>query len=106
MKRESGCPLCGAKVSATEWLDACDELIDAELGVLSVRCPHCQGRLELAPAAGRVELGYIAGGAGGTQPRFDVALSIPSEGLTVERLEAPPGLRLALAGHEWEFNDV
>ena len=35
--RHSGCPLCGGKLSALDLLNACDELADAELGILSAR---------------------------------------------------------------------
>ena len=78
--RHSGCPLCGGKLTALDLLNACDELIDADLGVLSARCPYCQGRLEIRPAAGQIDIGYIVGSE---LPRFDVAFSLDCAGLEI-----------------------
>jgi len=101
-KRTSGCPLCGAGMTAMELLDGCSELIDAHLGVLSARCPHCQGYLEVRPAAGQVDIGYTVG-TGNT--RFDVALSLPYEGLVIEHSENPPSLTLKAPGRHWAFRE-
>ncbi|MEI7957333.1 MAG: hypothetical protein WCJ66_19385 [Verrucomicrobiota bacterium] len=100
MKRDSNCPLCGARLTAAELLDAGSELIDPRLGVVETHCPHCQGYLELMPAQGRVDIGYLVGAA---NERFDPALSLPFEGLMVERVENPPRLMLTAQGRSWEF---
>ena len=47
IKRDSNCPLCGARLTAAELLDAGTELVDPGLGVVETHCPHCQGYLEL-----------------------------------------------------------
>ena len=102
IKRDSNCPLCGARLTAAELLDACTELIDPSLGVLEARCPHCQGYLEVMPASGRVDIGYLIGAG---KERFDVALSLPFESLDVERTESPHLLKLKAAGRSWEFRE-
>lgn len=81
MKRDASCPLCGAKLPPAAWLDACTELVDADLGVLAARCPACQGRLEIRPKAGCLELGYC--NANGRD--FDIALTLDFPDLTVDR---------------------
>jgi hypothetical protein len=96
-KREGRCPLCGAALTAREVLDACEEVADGELGVLACRCPYCQGSLEVLPAAGRVDIGYVMNG------RFDVVLSLPEDGLTVER-GADGTLKVAAPGRGWGFS--
>lgn len=95
LKREANCPLCGAKLTPAQVLDACDELVDGERGVLGCRCPYCQGYFEVMPAADRLEIGYVRNG------RFDAVLALPCPGLTAE----PRGdaLRIAAAGREWTF---
>ncbi len=95
--RHSGCPLCGGQLSARDLLNACDELADASLGILAARCPHCQGRLEIRPAAGCIEIGYIVGS------RFDVAFSIDCVGLEV--LAGDGSLRLRMQEKEWAFRE-
>ena len=100
IKRTSNCPLCGAALTAMELVDACTELIDARLGVLESHCPHCQGCLEVMPAAGRIDIGY-RGGPG--NERFDVALSLPLEGLEIERTGDSSGLKLRVPGGSWAF---
>lgn len=84
-------------MQAEELLDACGEIIDAGLGVLSCRCPYCQGYLEAMPAAGRVHIGYLMNGL------FDAVLSLPCEGLEVERAEGGAVLKLRVSGRDWEF---
>jgi hypothetical protein len=100
IKRDSNCPLCGARLTAAELLDACTELIDFRLGVMEARCRHCQGYLEVMPAKGRIDIGYLIGT---DDKRFDVALSLPFEGLEVERAESPPCVKLKAPGLVWEF---
>jgi hypothetical protein len=102
-KRHSGCPLCGGKLTALDLLNACDELADADLGVLSARCPHCQGRLEIRPAAGQIDIGYIVGA---NQPRFDVAFSIDCAGLEIVASEESASLSLRAAEQRWEFREA
>lgn len=99
--RDSKCPLCGATLTATEILDACGELIDPVLGVVETHCPHCQGKLEVVPTNGRVDLGFLIG----DKERFDVALALPFDGLTVERMDAPPRIKLTAPGRSWEFRE-
>ena len=98
MKRDSSCPLCGAKMTPTELLDACLELVNAELGVLSARCPYCQGALEIRPVDDRVDVGYCVGSA---EVRFDVVISLPCAGLRVSR--SAGGLVLNTAERNWTF---
>ena len=100
--RHSGCPLCGGKLSALDLLDACDELVDAELGVLAARCPHCQGRLEIRPDQGRIDIGYLVG----TSPRFDVAFSLVCEGLEIVSDKEPDCLRLLAPARHWAFHEA
>lgn len=99
--RDSKCPLCGATLTPTEILDACGEIIDPRLGVVETHCPHCQGRLEAMPANGRVDLGFLIG----DNERFDVALAMPCAGLTVERTDSPPCIKLTVPGRSWEFTE-
>lgn len=94
------CPLCGARLTAAALLDAGDSLDDAAPGVVAGRCPHCQGRLELRPAGGRVEVGYLARHAGTT--RFDVVLCLSLEGL--EASPASDGaLEVRAGSRTWRF---
>ena len=102
-KRHSGCPLCGGKLTALDLLNACDELADGHLGVLSARCPHCQGRLEIRPSAGQIDIGYIVGA---NQPRFDVAFSLDCEGLAIIASEEPDCLCLRTPEQHWEFREA
>lgn len=99
VKRESGCPLCGAKLDAAALLDACTGLLDDDFGVLAARCPACQGYLEIRPAAGRLDLGYLAGT--GAARRFAVALTILADGLAVEWVSG--ALNVTLGGRHWAF---
>lgn len=101
-KRESKCPLCGAKLTAAELLDTGTELIDPRLGVVEAHCPHCQGRLEMIPAAGRVDIGYLIGP---NKERFDVALTFPLEGLEVCNTDDPHCLTLAAPQRSWAFRE-
>jgi hypothetical protein len=102
IKRTSNCPLCGAKLTALELLDASAELIDAQLGVLDAHCPYCQGYLEVMPVAGQANIGYVVGS---DRRRFDVALSLPFEGLEVERTENLSRLTLKAPGRSWTFSE-
>jgi len=97
--RHSGCPLCGGQLTALDLLNACDELADASLGILAARCPYCQGRLEIRPAAGRIEIGYIVG------QRFDVAFSLDCAGLEVLADAGDGSLRLRMPEKGWEFRE-
>ncbi len=100
-KRTSNCPLCGAQLSAIELLDACTELVDVQLGVLDGHCPHCQGQVQVLPAPGRVDIGYLCG----PEPkRFELALSFPLEGLALERSGDGAQLRLKAAARTWVFD--
>ena len=85
-RRDASCPLCGAKMTAAQVLDACEDLVGE--GVLACHCPYCQGYLEVMPAAGRIDIGYLR------NQRFDVVLSLPCEGLAVELTE--DGMRLSV----------
>jgi hypothetical protein len=96
LKREASCPLCGAKMAATQLLDACEELIDPGRGVLSCHCPYCQGYLEVMPVVDRVDLGYLR------HDRFDLVLSLPAEGLTVESAD-DGAMTVRAAGRCWSF---
>lgn len=98
-KRDASCPLCGARFSPEALLDACDELVSAELGVLAGRCPHCQGELEVRPQAERLQVGYTVGrNAGG----FVTALALPCPGLRIERPH-DGGLLLRVGERRWHF---
>ena len=97
--RHSGCPLCGGQLTALDLLNACDELADAGLGILAARCPYCQGRLEIRPAAGRIEIGYLVG------QRFDVAFSLDCVGLEVLADAGDGCLRLRMQEKGWEFRE-
>ena len=94
------CPLCGARLTAEEILDGCVELSDARLGLLASQCPHCQGRFEARPIDGAVEIGYTFSTP---RPRFDVALTLPCEGLEVRREEETGTLRAITPNREWSF---
>lgn len=100
INRHSGCPLCGGKLTAHDLLDACDGLADAVLGVLSARCPFCQGHLEIRPATGRIDIGYSAGT---DVRRFDVAASLACDGLEIVATDEAACLRLRSPERTWEF---
>lgn len=103
INRHSGCPLCGGKLSATDLLNACDGVADATLGVLSARCPFCQGHLEVRPAAGRIDIGYAVGT---TSRRFDVATSLACDGLEIVATDEPGCLHLKSPERTWEFHEA
>jgi hypothetical protein len=101
-KRHSGCPLCGGNLTALDLLNACDELFDAELGVLGACCPHCQGQLEIRPVAGQIDIGYVVGA---DKPRFDVAFSLACAGLEIVASTGSGCLRLRTPDQHWEFRE-
>ena len=103
INRHSGCPLCGGKLSATDLLNACDGIADATLGVLSARCPFCQGHLEIRPAAGCIDIGYAVGT---TSRRFDVATSLACDGLEIVATDEPGCLHLKSPERTWEFHEA
>lgn len=100
MKRESSCPLCGARMTPMDLLDACTGLIDADLGVLEAQCPHCQGNLEIRPADAEIDIGYCVGG---TETHFETALVLPYPGLNVQRAADGSALVLSAPEREWTF---
>jgi hypothetical protein len=95
MKRDANCPLCGAKLPPSAWLDTCDELLDSEHGILATRCPACQGKLELLPKTGSLLLGYRNG------KHFEAALTLDYPGLLVEA--SSDRLCLRADEREWVF---
>ncbi|MBL8489916.1 MAG: hypothetical protein JNM82_03965 [Rhodocyclaceae bacterium] len=100
--RQSRCPLCGGDLTAIAMLDACRELLDAELGVIAGRCPHCQGYLELAPGEGGLRLGYVVRAAG--LARFDAVQTLACADMRVDRIAGDrPGLRVCAGDRRWEF---
>jgi hypothetical protein len=99
-RREASCPLCGASLSAEQMLDACSGIVDGALGVLEAQCPFCQGYLEVVPANGHVELGYVVNT--GT-PHFSVVLSLACDGLSVERSDAI--ISVVAGQRRWQFTD-
>lgn len=101
MKRDSSCPLCGAKMTSMELLDACTGVADADLGVLAAQCPHCQGLLEIRPAADRIDIGYCVGT---TTMRFETAISLPYPGLVVSRSHEGSGIVLSAPDGRWSFS--
>ena len=96
-KREATCPLCGAKLSAAQVLDACEDIVGE--GILGCHCPFCQGYFEVMPQADRVDIGYLRHG------RFDVVVSLSADGLTVLRDMATGALRVRLADRDWTFRE-
>jgi hypothetical protein len=102
IKRDSQCPLCGAAMTPADLIEACSGLLNLELGVLTARCPHCQGHFEIQPGEDQIAVGYSAGVE---TPRFDVAYIQPSPGLRVERLGAQQGLTLTYADRTWVFSE-
>lgn len=99
-KREATCPLCGARMTAAEVLDASGNLITPELGVIDACCPYCQGYFEVRPTDGRIDIGYLRDGKNAA---FEVAVSLACEGLIVQLQGSSPRLRLTAPGHLWEF---
>jgi hypothetical protein len=102
MKRDSDCPLCGAKLKPDELLDACGELLSPELGVLAARCPHCQGYIEVLPTTGSLLIGYLKDGA---TPLFETVITLPCVELEIHLSTAPPQLIAAFAGRSWFFTE-
>ena len=103
--RDSGCPLCGAKLTAEAVLDTATELVDATQGILAASCPHCQGYFELRPDKDIVELGYTAVAGKVSSGRFDVVLTLPCEGLVVLRSMGSSLMKLKTASRSWTFQD-
>lgn len=96
-KRDATCPLCGARLTPGEVLDACEEIADAALGALACRCPKCQGHFDVLPGAGRLELGYVRYG------RFDAVVVLSAPGLEVLGDAASGRLYLHSDGKDWNF---
>ena len=99
IRTEPRCPLCGAHLTAEELLDAGEELIDAALGVVAGHCPHCQGKLELLPAAGQVEVGYL-----NQAGRFDTVLVLPSVGLAAAGVAGSDTLTVQVNGRQFRYS--
>ncbi|MEW6163832.1 MAG: hypothetical protein AB1642_02090 [Pseudomonadota bacterium] len=96
-RRAASCLLCGARLAPAQVLDACEEIADAELGVLVCHCPDCQGHFDVRPVEGCVEIGYLRNG------RFDVVVPLPADGLTALREMNSGALRVRLDGRAWAF---
>ena len=97
IKRDANCPLCGAKLTPVQVLDAEEEIADASLGVLACRCPFCQGHFDAHPQAGSIAIGYLRLG------RFDTVITLPAEGLVA--LTDGTTLRLRLGDRDWKFSE-
>ncbi len=93
----TGCLLCGARLTPSEFLNACSERVDDAQGALEAICPFCQGRFEVLPANDRLDLGYSSAAG------FQVAQSVAFAGLVVARSEDPPALVLSAAQQKWVF---
>jgi hypothetical protein len=102
IKRDSDCPLCGAKLTPGELLDACGELLSPELGVLAARCPHCQGYIEVRPTPGSLLIGYLKDGA---TPIFETLITLPCADLEIRLNAAPARLTATLSGRSWAFTE-
>lgn len=99
IRTEPRCPLCGAHLTAEELLEAGEELIDATLGVIASHCPHCQGNLELMPAAGQVEVGYLnKAGA------FDTVLILTCAGLAAAGVAGSDALTVQAGGRQFRYS--
>jgi hypothetical protein len=96
-KRESSCPLCGARLMAEQVLDASEEIVGA--GILGCRCPFCQGYFEVLPGPDCLEIGFLRDG------RFDAVVSLPAAGLAALRDAETNGLRLKLGPRLWKFEE-
>lgn len=99
IRTEPRCPLCGAHLTAEELLEAGEELIDAALGVIAGHCPHCQGNLELLPAAGQVEVGYL-----NKAGYFDTVLILPCAGLAAAGVAGSDALTVQAHGRQFRFS--
>lgn len=77
---DASCPLCGARMHPSEWLDSVSGFISTEPAVLAGLCPHCQGYIEIKPETGQLVLGYLSKDG----KAFEAALTLPFDGLTVE----------------------
>lgn len=93
------CLLCGARLTPGEFMNACTGLVEAELGALEAICPHCQGRFEVLPEDGRINLGYCV------RAGFQVAQSLVFEGLVVEWSETSRLLKVSAAQQNWLFHE-
>jgi uncharacterized Zn-finger protein len=94
-KREATCPLCGAKLTAAQVLDACEEMVDTD--VLECHCPFCQGHFEVQPATDALEIGYLRNG------RFDIVVTLTADGLTMLRDTKEGSLWVRMADRDWTF---
>lgn len=100
LKRDATCPLCGAKLTPQQVLDACEEIADAAQGILACRCPFCQGHFDVRPGECRVDLGYLS------HHGFDVVVSLPADGFSVLRDTSSGALRIRSSGQNgrhWKF---
>ncbi|QIK38562.1 hypothetical protein GWK36_11865 [Caldichromatium japonicum] len=95
-KRKASCPLCGARLTSAQVLDACCEIVGPD--VLECHCPFCQGYFEVRPVTEAVEIGYRRNGG------FDVVVTLPAVGLTMLRDTDKGVLWLRLAGQSWKFD--
>ena len=96
IKRDASCPLCGAKLTPTQVLDAGEEIADATHAVLACRCPYCQGHFDAQPQAGSIAIGYLQ------HNRFDTVITLPAAGLVA--LTDGTTLRLRLGERDWKFS--
>lgn len=94
-KRDASCPLCGAKLTAAQVLDACEETVAP--GVIGCRCPFCQGYFEARPTTDAIEIGYLQG------ERFAAVMRLAAPGIGVLRDTAGGTMLVKLAGRQWRF---
>jgi len=100
MKRDSDCPLCGAKLTPAELLDACGELLSPELGVLAARCPYCQGYIEVRPTPDSLQIGYLRDGA---TPVFQAVITLACSGLEIRNAPEQGRMDVMLGERSWHF---
>ena len=94
------CLLCGARMTPVDLVNACTGLTNATLGVLAACCPYCQGYFEILPRDGQLDLGYCANRS---DSLFDVAQSVPFDGLAVFHQQSQSMLVLLAPDQRWEF---
>lgn len=101
IRTEPRCPLCGAHLTAEELLEAGDELIDAQLGVIATRCPHCQGNLEFLPGVGQIEVGYL-----NRSGEFETVLLLACNGLAAARIAGGDTLTVQVSGKQYRYAEA